>query len=773
MLRQLNRLFLLASLGLGAQSALAFSLIGPINEGWQAPEIGYGVGGDLGAPKNIGEEYRRNTPVLYYTMDVNFIEYFGTNGMKAIDDAFAVFNALTNVSSYSRELTEFPLAVTRENYQASALGLLDVKSSLMHVIVEQLGLADPERFVWTLHDRFDRGPAPCPATMEYFVVKRNWDLVPSPLNQLQSSSYVNGTLYSYYILEFCDPPNPLADAVEFAVDPLDFTYTTVASGTAPFIDSLNPQISLPGFFYTGLTRDDVGGLRYLMRRDNYNWEDPGTGTFSLITNTSPQLIFSSNLTQLAALALTNSPAALQALYPGLVISSSTNYFRTEWVTTTIPYFTNSPLDPATALPRLLFATNRVLTIQNVFEHTFDNLVAPIFTNGQWVALPIRTLNDFTNAAIATLETINISATQSPFAPAGSFVVTTNVASAIFSTNTVVGEFIILPTNACELVILGPQLTFTNYLTNIISFTTNVVTVTNNASGTNVDIPLIFSQQVVESGVNHLFLTLPVACVQSNIVLAGGVERIRFERRDFDSLIGRFFQPFTNEYTLNVITNNRVSPMRVQRPVFTPDFLISAGDQTPGPAADPLATFTAATRNMVFNTNGLPFYATPSGVVGGPGTIEGPVLFTLNKGGPVYFNQDPLGYDRFQAEASQLLVLNWGSFDGSTNVPVVYPNGESFASLENYFLMHISPGLLPQGTVGVELDEVSFSVLGGQAPYTWALSPGSPGLPPGLTLTSAGVLSGTPNVRGTFDFVIRMTDATGRFVDRAYVIKINW
>ena len=43
------------------------------------------------APKNIGEEYRRNTPVMYYTFDANFLDYFGSNGVAAVDSAFTHF----------------------------------------------------------------------------------------------------------------------------------------------------------------------------------------------------------------------------------------------------------------------------------------------------------------------------------------------------------------------------------------------------------------------------------------------------------------------------------------------------------------------------------------------------------------------------------------------------------------------------------------------------------------------------------------------------------
>lgn len=50
---------------------------------------------------------------------------------------------------------------------------------------------------------------------------------------------------------------------------------------------------------------------------------------------------------------------------------------------------------------------------------------------------------------------------------------------------------------------------------------------------------------------------------------------------------------------------------------------------------------------------------------------------------------------------------------------------------------------------------------GDAP-TYSLASGS--LPPGLTLSSSGLLSGTPSTAGTFTFNIRATDINGRFTD---------
>ena len=78
-------------------------------------------------------------------------------------------------------------------------------------MVEQMGLADPIRYTWTLHDRV--AGANCPVGNQYLVTKRNFDIVPSALDQLQYSSYVNGVLFSYYIHDYCANPVPPGDAL--------------------------------------------------------------------------------------------------------------------------------------------------------------------------------------------------------------------------------------------------------------------------------------------------------------------------------------------------------------------------------------------------------------------------------------------------------------------------------------------------------------------------------------------------------------------------------
>ena len=78
--------------------------------------------------------------------------------------------------------------------------------------------------------------------------------------------------------------------------------------------------------------------------------------------------------------------------------------------------------------------------------------------------------------------------------------------------------------------------------------------------------------------------------------------------------------------------------------------------------------------------------------------------------------------------------------------------------------------LPHGVVGTPLS-VSLGPSGGVPPLTVALHAGTD-LPAGLSLSSAGVLSGTPQSAGSFIIGVRVIDAIGTTLQRGYFVTID-
>ena len=80
---------------------------------------------------------------------------------------------------------------------------------------------------------------------------------------------------------------------------------------------------------------------------------------------------------------------------------------------------------------------------------------------------------------------------------------------------------------------------------------------------------------------------------------------------------------------------------------------------------------------------------------------------------------------------------------------------------------VSPASLSAMSAGTPFSQ-TLSSSGGLAPYDYTLQSGT--LPLGLTLSSSGVISGTPTERGSYSFTVRSTDATlptAQFTDKGY------
>jgi Putative Ig domain len=102
--------------------------------------------------------------------------------------------------------------------------------------------------------------------------------------------------------------------------------------------------------------------------------------------------------------------------------------------------------------------------------------------------------------------------------------------------------------------------------------------------------------------------------------------------------------------------------------------------------------------------------------------------------------------------------------GTSNFTIRVTDNAS-QTVTNAFVLTINPpvlsittaSLLPPGVAATSYPQQTLAATGGAAPYTWSVAQGS-SLPPGLTLSSSGVLSGTLAAAGTFHFTVRVSDS---------------
>ena len=105
-------------------------------------------------------------------------------------------------------------------------------------------------------------------------------------------------------------------------------------------------------------------------------------------------------------------------------------------------------------------------------------------------------------------------------------------------------------------------------------------------------------------------------------------------------------------------------------------------------------------------------------------------------------------------------------DGASNTSVPFQIVVSSLALTT-----TSP--LPAGTVDAPYVGVQFTATGGTSPYTFSVAAGST-LPPGLSLTAAGDLTGTPGALGNYSFGISVTDngTPPAVITNTYTLVVN-
>jgi hypothetical protein len=253
-------------LGLSVLPAGAFALLGPF-EPWMEETNGLRQPGDIGGPMDITNEYRWNVPVVTYGFDQSFLDYFGSNGVAAVESAIKILNDLPPASQI--EPGDYPPDVTHINYTAQGQSLYDLKSQTLSLLLEQLGLTQPTRYIFVLRQWnpiFLTYPDEInwpDGTIPNYIVERNFD--PETFMPSQSG---NGFQYFGYVL------SGNINLVEpISLDPNSPVETAVA----------DYNLGL-GDFYTGLTGDDVGGLVYLLSTNNVNYETLLPGIAGVGTN---------------------------------------------------------------------------------------------------------------------------------------------------------------------------------------------------------------------------------------------------------------------------------------------------------------------------------------------------------------------------------------------------------------------------------------------------------------------------------------------------------
>ena len=643
---------------------------------------------------NLGEEYRWNSPVITYTYDESFLNYFGSNGVVAIEKAMGILNAIppastiaTNyppASASENNLWNYPVRPDRFHPRAYNDRILDIKSYALAELFGFMGLGNPEDSAFQL---------------EFGAVTlRNWDPI-----SYGPSKYVNGTLLSWVVL----------GATNAQPFPIDVTKPIITlAGTT---DHRVPRLA-EGKYLVAPTRDDIGGYRYLYRKDNFNMEGLPPFTYQVMTNepnlTNPA-IFSIDLRWFCKESRTNTPASFRQFVatnqwwgsvvtnlniPPLLILKTNVAWAMGWTTNVTPYLTNFPWTPIGQPATLVYVTNKYRTFQPSYDYIFGNVITNIHVPASESEVLYRSWEVVPNAPLWSV--------------IGAVPTTTNYTTTVLNDDCPHGEIIILPaTNVVGYHFTDMQFEVVNTLTNLLTGTNNLANPGGalpgqggglGAGGAAITNFVGVMEDEVWQSTNHAYLAYPIV-LQTNTMLLGGIDKIRYVRMQGDSLVttnysaNRFLPdyrfPSLEEQTFTyIIPNSAQAATNAMLPSFQyevdyvtegvrktgtfikfftrPDILFSAMN------APPTVTSTNVPPVAINNNaiNGLQTLG-----LNGPGVIQASanMVIGFNKIG-IHWNLDPTF---FRNEENQEPGWIWGHYDGSLGVPMGFPDSQTIRDLE--------------------------------------------------------------------------------------------
>lgn len=127
-----------------------------------------------------------------------------------------------------------------------------------------------------------------------------------------------------------------------------------------------------------------------------------------------------------------------------------------------------------------------------------------------------------------------------------------------------------------------------------------------------------------------------------------------------------------------------------------------------------------------------------------------------------------GADEFISRRISPVMSNNQSLIGIPKAELQFDTGQGPQTVPAPFPVQLDiTGIPPSTLVGAAYPAFSFGVNGGTGPYTFSITGG--GLPPGLSMNSAGALSGSSVAGGTFRFTVRVFDSKQAWTEEEFII----
>ena len=227
------------------------------------------------------------------------------------------------------------------------------------------------------------------------------------------------------------------------------------------------------------------------------------------------------------------------------------------------------------------------------------------------------------------------------------------------------------------------------------------------------------------------------------------------------------------FVINV-TGNGVSPLVEVREGSTTGPVVSSGDTVVAAGGRDLGSIdvsagATATKTIVIVNAGAATMNLGTPTMGGTHAAD----FILNTGGmslslaPAADTSFTVAFDPTLAGIKDAEIRFTHNDTSSPNPYIVPVQGTA----TDPTAVLITTGTLPTGTSGVAYPSTALTAIQGTAPYTWSLYSGI--MPPGLSMSPAGVISGTPTtlVTTVYTITIRVTDATSATNEKQLTITI--